>query len=38
MILKKWDSLPEDLRNTEVKKYYDILKKKPFRALYKTYL
>ena len=27
-MLKKWDKLPEYMRNDEVKKYYDILKKK----------
>ncbi len=30
MILKKWDSLPEELRIPEVKKYYDVLRKKWF--------
>ena len=28
MILKKWDDLPENLKNEDVKKYYDILSKK----------
>ena len=27
-MLKKWDKLPEYMRNDEVKKYYDILKRK----------
>ncbi|MBQ9880259.1 MAG: sugar transferase [Clostridia bacterium] len=28
MLLKKWEQLPDDIRNDEVKRYYDILKKK----------
>ena len=28
MILKKWDDIPENVKNEEVKKYYDILSKK----------
>ena len=28
MMLKKWDELPDELRTEEVRKYYDILKKK----------
>ena len=28
MILKKWDELPSEMRTEEVRKYYDILKKK----------
>ena len=28
MILKKWDNIPENLKNEETKKYYDILSKK----------
>jgi lipopolysaccharide/colanic/teichoic acid biosynthesis glycosyltransferase len=28
MILKKWEDLPEEMRNDEVRHYYDILKKK----------
>lgn len=28
MLLKNWDLLPETMKNDEVKKYYDILKKK----------
>ena len=28
MILKKWDDIPENLKNEETKKYYDILSKK----------
>lgn len=30
MLLKKWDQIPESLRNEEVMKYYDILCKKQF--------
>lgn len=28
MVLKRWDDIPEFMKNAEVKKYYDILKKK----------
>ncbi len=35
MILKKWDKLPEELRIEEVKKYYDILRKKSFSLFWK---
>lgn len=28
MLLKKWDDIPEFMKNSDVKKYYDILKKK----------
>ena len=28
MLLKKWDDLPNYMKNNEVKKYYDILSKK----------
>ncbi len=28
MILRKWDELPSEMKNEEVKKYYDILKQK----------
>ena len=28
MVLKKWDELPEALKNNEVRVYYDILSKK----------
>ena len=28
MILKKWDELPEKFKNDDVKKYYELLKKK----------
>ena len=28
MILKKWDELPEKIKNDDVKKYYELLKKK----------
>ena len=30
MVLKKWDSLPVEMQTEEVRKYYDILKKKRF--------
>lgn len=30
MILKKWDKLPENMKTDEVRKYYDVLKKKKF--------
>ncbi|WP_105618948.1 sugar transferase [Vallitalea okinawensis] len=30
MILKKWDDLPEDMKNEKVKKYYEVLYKKRF--------
>ena len=30
MILKKWEQLPIEMQTEEVKKYYDILKKKKF--------
>lgn len=30
MILKKYENLPENMKNEEVKKYYDILRKKKF--------
>jgi lipopolysaccharide/colanic/teichoic acid biosynthesis glycosyltransferase len=35
MILKKWDDLPEEFKNSEVKVYYDILSKKKFNLLLK---
>lgn len=35
MILKKWEDLPAELRTEEVRKYYDILKKKSFSLLCK---
>ena len=28
MLLKKWDKLPPEMQTEEVRKYYDILKKK----------
>ena len=30
MILKKWDKLPPEMQNDEVKKYYEILKKNQY--------
>ena len=35
MMLKKWEKLPENLKNEQVKEYYDILKKKWFSLLAK---
>lgn len=35
MILKKYDNLPKEMRNDEVKKYYDILKKKKISLIFK---
>lgn len=35
MLLRKWDKLPENMRNNEVKKYYDILSKKIVNLLFK---
>ena len=35
MILKKWEDLPENLKNEQVKEYYDILKRKWFSLLAK---
>lgn len=35
MILRKWDDLPPELRNPEVKPYYDILNKKKFNIFLK---
>ena len=35
MLLKKWDDLPDFMKNTEVKKYYDILSKKKGQLLLK---
>ena len=37
MGLKKWDDLPENLKNDEVKKYYDILRKKRVSLLLKRF-
>ena len=34
---KKWEDLPEFLKNDEVKKYYDILKKKKVSLLFKRF-
>lgn len=35
MILKKWERLPVEMQTEEVKKYYDILKKKSFSLFFK---
>lgn len=35
MILKKWDKLPPEMQNDEVKKYYEILKKKQLSLFFK---
>ncbi len=35
MILKKWDKLPEELRTPEVRKYYDILRRKRVSLFFK---
>lgn len=37
MLLKKWDDIPEFMRNDEVKKYYDILIKKRFSLMLKRF-
>ena len=35
MLLKKWDELPEDMKNENVKEYYDILQHKKFTLILK---
>lgn len=35
MLLKKWDKLPENMKTDEVRKYYDVLKKKKFSLVIK---
>lgn len=35
MMLKKWDKLPPEMQNEEVRKYYDILKKRQVSLLFK---
>lgn len=35
MILKKWEDIPHNIKNEEIKKYYDILKKKKASILLK---
>ena len=35
MLLRKWEDIPEFMRNEEVKKYYDILDKKRFNLMLK---
>lgn len=37
MLLRKWDDIPESMRNDEVKKYYDILIKKRFSLMLKRF-
>lgn len=37
MLLKKWDEIPEFMRNDEVKRYYDILVKKRFSLVLKRF-
>lgn len=38
MLLKKWEQLPSDMRTEEVRKYYDILKKKQASLFFKRAL
>ena len=35
MLLRKWDDLPSEMRNSEVRKYYDILQKKRVSLFFK---
>ena len=35
MMLKKWDKLPPEMQTEEVRKYYDILKKKQVSLFFK---
>ena len=35
MILKKWDDIPSEMKNPEVKKYYDLLSKKKISLVFK---
>jgi lipopolysaccharide/colanic/teichoic acid biosynthesis glycosyltransferase len=35
MFLKRWDELPDEMRNESVRKYYDILQKKRFQLVLK---
>ena len=35
MMLKKWEKLPPEMQTEEVKKYYDILKKKKLSLFFK---
>lgn len=35
MILKKWDDIPSEIKNPEVKKYYDLLSKKKISLVFK---
>lgn len=35
MILRKWDALPEKMKCSEVKRYYDILEKKKLSSVVK---
>lgn len=38
MLLRKWDKLPENMRNDDVKKYYDLLSRKTANLLLKRIL
>ena len=35
MLLKKWEQLPPEMQTEEVRKYYDILKKKQVSLFFK---
>lgn len=37
-MLKKWENLPDFMKNDEVKIYYDVLKKKDLAYFLKEYL
>lgn len=37
MLLRKWDDIPEFMRNDEVKKYYDILIEKTIQSYAETF-
>ena len=37
MILKKYEDLPENMKNNEVKEYYEILKHKKFSLIIKRF-
>ena len=37
MLLRKWDELPEFMKNNEVKEYYNILNKKRFSLILKRF-
>ena len=38
MLLRRWDKLPENMKNDDVKKYYDILSRKTANLLFKRIL